>query len=286
MVSEGRMRVRLLVVAALLVAGTAMAAKLVLAPGRPAAGMTVTAALRCNVNQRSDGFRITQIRAGGNSLESYQRVPTCFAESDLHLTPHGAIIGGHDEELGGNCGLVHRSTPRTLEKCKLANGEHIATLGDFLRLPLAEWFLDLKTTQSEKDQEVVKAVQVAIDDIRAAGRKQGAVLMMYRAPPAAVDLVRQHGIRAGMKGYPETIEGTRRLVLEAKANGFEMVCVNISVIDKDLVVFAKGLGVWLLAWEGHDDSTTDWHELAEAGLGGLITDRIEFVTKAMQRAAP
>ena len=243
---------------------------------------TITETLRCDVNQPYQGFRVAQIRAGGNSLESYAKVPTCFAESDFRLTPYGAIIAAHDDELTGNCGAVRGSTPRIVAHCTMANGNHIAHLRDFLRLPLTEWFLDLKSTMSPNDEYVGKVVRAAIEEVRSAGRKQGAVLMLYRAPTEAIELVRANHIRAGMKGYPETIEGTKQLVLDAKANGFEMVCVNISVIDLELVRFANGLGVWLLAWEAGDERpTSSWREFAEAGLGGLITDSTKRAGKSI-----
>jgi hypothetical protein len=276
-------KVRLLVIVALLLAAGAVAIRLVRSPERQADAVSVTEALRCDVNQRHDGFRIAQIRAGGNSLEAYRRVPTCFAESDFQQTPSGAIISAHDEELTGNCGKVSQSTPQLLKKCRMANGDHLASLSDFLRVPLTEWFIDLKASISDNDAAVVRAVKTAVDEIRAAGRSQGAVLMLYRAPQEAVELVRAGHVRAAMKGYPDTVEGTRQLVREASKNGFEMVCVNIAVIDKSLVEYARGLGVWLLAWETGRKPPPNWRELAEAGLGGLITGRTEFAAVKIQQ---
>jgi len=279
------MNVRFIALVVLLLAAAAVAARLVQSPGPQATGVTVTEALRCDVNQRYDWFRVTQIRAGGNSLEAYRRVPTCFAESDFKQTPYGAIISAHDNNLSGNCGTISQSTPRILKECRMANGDHVAALSDFLRVPLTEWFIDLKTTQSGNDQEVVRVIQAAIDEIRAAGRKQGAVLMVYRAPQEAVALVRTSHVRAAMKGYPKTVEGSRQLVLEAQKNGFEMVCVNIGVIDKSLVEFAKGLGVLLLAWETEIKPPASLQELAEAGLGGLITGNIGVVSEKVRHLA-
>ncbi len=281
------MKVRLIIAVALLLATVAVAVRLVRSPGMRGKGAMSTAALRCDVNQRFAGFRVTQIRAGGNSLEAYRRVPTCFAESDFQQTPYGAIISAHDDQLTGNCGTVGQSTPLILRECRMANGDHIAALSDFLALPLTEWFLDLKTTQSENDQEVVRAVRAAVDEIKAAGRQQGAVLMIYRAPGEVVELVRASRIRAAMKGYPKTIEGARQLVLEANRNGFEMVCVNIAMISESLVEEARGLGVWLLAWETGEKSPAYWQKLAKAGLGGLITPRIALATeKILQLQKP
>lgn len=273
---------RSILAVALLLAAGAIAVRIVRTPGTPANDATFTEALRCEVNRRHDGFRVTQIRAGGNSLEAYRRVPTCFAESDFQQTPSGAIISAHDDQLTGNCGTIRQSTPRLLRECRMANGDHIASLRDFLGVPLTEWFLDLKTTQSDDDQEVVRAVQAAVDEIRAARRQEGAVLMIYRAPREVVELVRAGGVRAALKGYPKTVEGARQLVLEADKHGFEMVCVNVAVISEGLVKYANGLGVWLLAWETGEKPPSYWQKLARAGLGGLITPRTALATEKIR----
>jgi hypothetical protein len=62
-----------------------------------------------------------------------------------------------------------------------------------------------------------------------------------------------------------------------------MVCVNIGVIDKSLVEYAKSLGVWLLAWENGKKPSANLQELAEAGLGGLITGNTAGVSEQVRQ---
>ena len=274
-----RMRPSLRVVKPKLVLAAAFSFMVVVAIAGIAAGTSTepagnTAALACEVNQQHEGFRVTQIRAGGNSAEAYRTLSSCFAESDFRLTPDLGIIAAHDDQLSGNCGLVSEGTPESRATCRLANGHRVASLEDFLRSPLSEWFIDLKTSFDSGDATINQAVRVAASSIEFEHRKQGAVVMLYRAPDEAVEILRAAGIRAGMKGYPESLDDTRRLIDEAAKHGFELVCVNVGYIDADVIEYAEARGVWVLGWETGEKPPEYWVTLAEAGLGGLITDRI------------
>lgn len=232
--------------------------------------LRIDSKLHCQVNQVATGFRAAQIRTG-NSIEGYLNPQSCYAESDFMLTKDDQVVSTHNDDLTGTCGSVAASTYDELKSCHMANGWRIGRLSDFLALPLSEWFIDLKSSDDLDDADVVRAVTATIDEIKRFGRQDGAVIMMYRAPQAAVDLVKQNGIRAGMKGYPSSSQQAKAMVDEAHQHGFELVCMNIAYMNKDFLDYSKSLGVWQLAWEGGEVPHEQWKVLADEGLGGLIT---------------
>ena len=241
------------------------------------------AALSCEVNKRFEGFRAVNFRSG-NSLEGYNSLEfkSCFAESDFLINPEGVLIAAHDDKLGGTCGKVSKSSLRKLRRCTLKNGKHVATLGDFLGRPLTEWFIDLKATQSSDDEKVFQAVKSAVKEINRLKREDGAVLMLYRTPSKVRRLIRDNRIRVGLKGYPSSKEGTKNIVRKAAKNKFELVCVKINYVDKEIIDFSARLGVWHLVWDlGKNEDL--WSNLSKVGLGGVIT---RYPSLAQKAASP
>ena len=222
------------------------------------------------------GFQAIQIQTG-NSIEGYESVYSCFAESDFRLTRDGTLVAAHDKNLTGNCGYVPGKTLAQLRACTLGSGRHIATLGEFLELPLAAWYIDLKTSDSDDSEEVLSAVEVAISEIQRLGRDH-AVLMIYNASPAVVRLIQDSGIRAALKWTPvngKSKELIRRMVVEAAGYGFEAISVDVRRLDRETILFAEGLGVDVIASDANHLRGL-WPTLMEAGLKGLITRDTEL----------
>jgi hypothetical protein len=94
--------------------------------------------------------------------------------------------------------------------------------------------------------------------------------------PAALDLVRQNGIRAGMKGYPKSRAAAEDLVDVAKANGFEAICIHITYVDRQMLAYSQARGVWHLTWELNEKTPEQWRRLTDKGLTGLLTTRARF----------
>jgi hypothetical protein len=214
----------------------------------------------------------------GNSLEGYRdakKQGVRFAESDFRLTSEGVLISTHDVKIGGNCGRVGQKTLEQLKACRMENNNHVATLADFLALPLKGWFLDLKDTESKNEATQKKVIDAAVEEIEKAGLKDKVVLMIYRAPVASVDSIRVKRVRAGMKGYPKSPEQTLSMVDKAFENSFEMICVHICNITPEIIDVSAKKGIWHLAWD-LERNEKQWRELAQAGLGGVIT-RYPFI---------
>lgn len=226
----------------------------------------------CRANQRYVGTRIAERRV--NSIEAQQSTPVCFAESDFMFTKDGHLVATHDAAMGGTCGSVGEQTLARLRLCRLANNARVSSLADFLGTPLTEWYIDLKANQlATSDAEILHTVEAAVNVIKASGHVNGAVLMLYKVTPEAADLIRQNGVRAGRKGYPSTRAAAESLVQNAADNGFEMACIRITNIDKAMLDFSNSLGIWHLAWELGETTPTQWGQLTDAGLTGLLTTR-------------
>lgn len=227
--------------------------------------------LKCSINTRSTNFRVIQIKGGGNDYESYQNLKSCYVESDFMATYDGTIISAHDNTDIGSCGLISQSKWADLRDCENNNGNKISTLRDFLRLPLSEWFIDLKTTTSEDDVYITAVIKQAVEDIKLTGRQNGAVLMIYNAPPGAIKIIKDNNIRVGLKGYPRSSEGVRVMVDKASEKEFEMVCVSAHLLNEEIIAYSNNVNVWLLPWTAARPNLEQWQNMVDWGSGGLIT---------------
>lgn len=226
-------------------------------------------------------FRPTLFRTG-NSLEGYQNAAKSsvrFAESDFLLAGDGILVSAHDGNLGGTCGAVIDATMEIRDTCTLENGNHPATLADFLAVPLEEWFLDLKNTASGNKTVALAAVDSAIHEVERAGVSDRVVLMIYQAYDEVVAAIDTNGMRAAMKGYPADDTELKGMIDTAARVGFEMVCVNIDYLDQTIIAESAQKGVWHLAWDLRERPLL-WRELAEAGLGGVITRNVTCADRA------
>ena len=236
----------------------------------------------CPENRNPSGFRVGMLRA--NSIETQQRTPTCFTESDFMFTADGVLVATHDPGMGGNCGEVGQKTLQDLRACRLAHGYRVTTLTEFLAVPLTEWYIDLKSNKlASSDEEIFRTAEAAVRDIVEQRRQRGAVLFLYQVTPAVVELVHRHGIRAGVKGYPRSPAAARAMVDLAHASRFDVVCIRIAHIDRAMLSYSAERGVWHLGWELGEKTPEQWRELRTQGLGGLLSlrNRVRVAQKVM-----
>ncbi len=226
----------------------------------------------CPVNRKYVGTRVAERRV--NNMKAQQTTPACFAEADFMLTADDHLVATHDPAMGGTCGDVGQQTLDGVRRCRLAGGTRVATLEDFLSVPLTEWYIDLKSNLvAGSAAEILHSVEIAVHAITAQRRKRGAILFLYQVTPEAADLIRRHGIRAGMKGYPTSRPAAEGLVDAAKANGFEAICIRITYVDRRMLDYSLDRGVWHLTWELNEKTPAQWRRLADLGLTGLLTTR-------------
>jgi hypothetical protein len=222
----------------------------------------------------------------GNTLDGFEAAlaqGVRFVEADFHLSLDRQLVASHDRDLGGSCGDVARRTLAELRSCRLAEGHRIATLGDLLSMPFEEIYVDLKETARADDAHVVATVQRAIAELEAAHRKDSAVLMLYRVTDEAARLIREHGVRAGTKGYPQNADQARALIDLAASHGMEMTCMSASVLTPELVTYAARRGVWQLPWDySRTSNVPHWQALARAGIGGLIVTNRRLVMEQVE----
>ncbi len=242
---------------------------------RSASAGAVSCEPPCPVNRKYVGTRVAERRV--NSMKAQQTTPACFAEADFMLTADDQLVATHDPAMGGTCGDVGQQTLDGVRRCRLAGGTRVATLEDFLSVPLTEWYIDLKSNLlAGTDAEILHSVEVAVRAITAQRRERGAVLFLYQVTPETLDVIRRHGIRAGMKGYPKSRTAAEDMVDAAQANGFEAICIHITYVDRRMLGYSQARGVWHLTWELNEKTPAQWRWLTDHGLTGLLTTRARF----------
>lgn len=219
-------------------------------------------------------------RVEGNSLEGMQGAYEQgieHVEVDFQLSRDKRLVTGHDDHLNEDCGTISERTVAELRDCTNNNGLHVAALSDLLALPFERIYIDMKMSDVS-NQRAEEGVEAAIDAIVEADRADDVFLMLYRATPAIVRMIHDNGVRAGMKGYPGSVEGARELVDRAADNGFEMVCVNLDNLTPELVLYSAKRKVWHLSWHLGGERSIAYFRLAAAiGIGGLINDEVRMV---------
>jgi hypothetical protein len=145
-------------------------------------------------------------------------------------------------------------------------------------------YVDLKATGGSAER-AERAVNSAIEAIKEHGREDDAFILSYMATPAIVEMIRENGIRAGLKGYPGSPEETGEMVDKAAEAGFETICVNLTHLTPDLIEKSARQGIWHLAWHlGGEDDLNDFRSGAQAGIGGLITRHVDLVDREVAPA--
>jgi hypothetical protein len=242
---------------------------------------SIDSRLQCRVNQPSSSFRITQIRVG-NSLEGYRNAQSCFGESDFMMTKDGRIVSAHDDNVGGSCGIISKAVFEDLYGCHMADGSSVASLEDYLSLPMSEWFIDLKITYGADPKVAKRAVKETVATINRYGRNDGAVLMIYQVPDGIADYLRESNIRAGIKGYPSSESEARRMIDLAAESGFEMMCVNITLMSPELINYSESRGVWQMPWALNEYEFPYWQNMINWGAGGLITAYVNWANQYLE----
>ncbi|MFU8807306.1 MAG: glycerophosphodiester phosphodiesterase, partial [Bradymonadaceae bacterium] len=204
-----------------------------------------------------------------------------FVEADFLLSKDDAIIAAHHSNLGGDCGRVSRRTLEQLRECRLSGDRRVATLEDLLALPFEAIYIDLKESSARSSKDLLDVVTRNIVAIEEAERKESAVLMLYDINDEVADLIRERGIRAGLKGYPGGAEGVPAMIDTAARYELEMMCINATNLTPDLVRESARRGIWHLTWDhAREANIPHWQELIKAGIGGIIVDTDAIVPQS------
>ena len=208
-----------------------------------------------------------------NALRLAHQQGVRYVEVDLFTSEDGVLVTTHEPGIRG-CGDVRKMAAAAALQCRLPGQLRVASLAQVLEIPFAGIYLDLKETKQLEAAEptVRRAAQAVVE----AKRQADVVLMVYQAPDSVVQTIRAHGLRAGMKGYPEHARDTMKLARQAAAAGFEMVCVKAKYVTPELVAESAKLGVWHLPWSV-TRRPAHWRALAEAGVGGMIVQQYQWV---------
>jgi len=221
----------------------------------------------------------------GNTRESIQaavREGIRYLEVDVVLTRDDTLITAHQAYVKG-CGTINTMFASQALGCKLPGGLRLATLETILKQPFETLFLDLKDTREPDAERGRRAVERAARAVVTSQRQADVVLMLYDTPPESVKPIHADHLRAGIKGYPKSVEETERMVARAAELGFELVSVNTDYVTPELVAASTQKGVWHLPWSTDPASVAHWRALAQAGAGGLIVLNYEL---AQTQVAP
>ena len=217
----------------------------------------------------------------GNTRDAIQaaaREGIRYVEIDFVLTREDSLVTAHQTYVKG-CGNINTMLVSQALGCKLPGGLRLATLETVLKTPFQGVFLDLKDTRDPNPARARHAVERAASAVVASQRTGNVVLMLYDTPPDSVKPIRDHHLRAGIKGYPKSVEDTARMVDRAAELGFELVSVNTEYVTPELVASSTQKGVWHLPWSTDPQSVEHWRALAAAGAGGLIALHYELASK-------
>jgi hypothetical protein len=154
----------------------------------------------------------------------------------------------------------------------LSTGTHLATLDDLLAFDFDGIFLDLKSTETTNAANAESVMLSVIRSVEEADRLETAVAMSYSLAPNVLAVMNDAGLRFGYKGYPAAADAAA-FAETALAAGAEMICVEDSVLDPDLVASFLGRGLWILGWSLAPERVDHWRALRDAGMGGLIVSR-------------
>lgn len=213
-----------------------------------------------------------------DALEAAAREGIRYVEVDFVLTRDDALVTAHQAYVKG-CGPLNTMLVNQVLGCKLPGGLRLATLETLLKLPFKGVFLDLKDTRDPDPARAQRAVERAASAVVQSQRSADVVLMLYDTPPDSVKPIREHRLRAGIKGYPKSVDETARMVDRAAELGFEMVSVNTEYVTPELVATSTQKGVWHLPWSTDPADADHWRALAAAGAGGLIALHFELAQK-------
>lgn len=233
-------------------------------------------------------FQLTSMRGTshapyleGNTRDAIQaavREGIRYLEVDFVLTRDDSLVTAHQAYVKG-CGTINTMLESQALGCRLHGGLRLGTLEKVLALPFKGLFLDLKDTREPDPKRARRAVERAVRAVVASQRTRDVVLMLYDTPPDSVKPVLDQGLRAGIKGYPKSVEETERMVARAAELGFEMVSVNTDYVTPALLAASTKKGVWHLPWSTDPASAGHWRALAQNGAGGLIALHYELASK-------
>lgn len=233
-------------------------------------------------------FQLTSMRGTshgpyleGNTRDAIQaavRGGIRYLEVDFVLTRDDSLVTAHQAYVKG-CGTVSTMLHSQVLGCQLPGGLRLAKLETVLKLPFKGLFLDLKDTREADPERARRAVESAARAVVASQRTQDVVLMLYDTPPDSVKPVTEHDLRAGIKGYPKSVEETERMVARAAELGFEMVSVNTDYVTPELLASSTQKGIWHLPWSTDPARAEHWRTLAKNGVGGLIALHYDLVSK-------
>ena len=235
-------------------------------------------------------FQLTSMRAtphhpyiDGNTLHAVRGALAegiDYIEFDLVLTRDGELVTAHQPYVE-DCGTISKLGLDQVRGCRVKGSLKLAELGEILSLSFKGFFLDLKDTKQDDAERAQAAVERAAEAVVAARKQKQAVLMLYQTPADAVHVVKDKGLRAGIKGYPESEADTRQMVERAARASFEMVSVNVDYVNQEIIEASAALGVWHLPWSTDPARADHWRELAQAGVGGLIVLHLELAEKSV-----
>lgn len=228
-----------------------------------------------------------------NTLAAFERaveLGTGFIETDLHLTRDGQFVAIHDGTLDRTTngkGTVHEFTLAEIRKVDAGLWYDRSYMGQ--RVPTLEEVLDFG-----RKHDVVFYLEVKYE--AAWGMHHALVAALQKSQSAARTIV--------ISFDPKTIAAIRSLdtslmvgilvddpkidaVKAALAVGARQLCLNWTLVTKDLVEQAHAAGLQLVTWTVNQ--AEDMHTVIAAGVDGIMTDfpdRLRALLEDLQEQVP
>jgi glycerophosphoryl diester phosphodiesterase len=202
-----------------------------------------------------------------SSLANAQKLGVFGSETDVHLSADGEIIINHDDSIQGYC--INTTSAKILRNLKLANGENLPTLKEYLRQLKKDknirLIIEIKT---KKDQELelrtINAVVGLVKKMQMEKRVEYISFGLNICKTLAKTVVQPVAfLAAGKNALPPA---------ELKKEGVLGLDYHYSVLQKNpqWVAEAKALGLTVNTWTINDPQIM--RQLIDLKVDYLTTD--------------
>lgn len=197
------------------------------------------------------------------ALKKAAEISAYGSEFDVSITLDGIPVVNHDDRIKGL--LIEKTPYKKLQNIKIANGETLPTLKQYLEEGKKEknlqLILEIKPHSSQaKEQEAVKIITSMVDSLNIAGQVEYISFSEFIVKELA---------RTAKNTSISYLEGNLS-PKEAKEIGCTGLDYRYSVLQKhpEWIEQAKKLGLTINTWTVDDPETMQW----------MIDQKVDFIT--------
>lgn len=193
-----------------------------------------------------------------------------MVECDVRLTRDGKVVIMHDptvERTTSGHGKVERLSFAEIRSYRLANGEPVPTLAEYLDLLKGKCGLKIDVKAGGMEGAIV-------EELRGAGVIRQAIVIAYGRKALAEFRTAAPGLRTEVGGiYARHLRGPA--IADAERTGATVISARHTVVTKSFVTECAAKGLTVHAWTVNDPKVAA--QLAAIGVEAVATDRLDLV---------